>query len=169
MSATLAELHKEEDLITLSTYIKEDLYPKVKFIYGDKTDLKVGGLIYNDYRDKCKVKMKRGRHLTSQPPELLDTYMESIWNQGVTLKTQRRALSAKRSVVYTVMQNKFSGKQISQMGWFPYIAIAHNSCIMSVRFVYRMCRTKMYHDIPREYDATPQGPQGILPVLRVLL
>ena len=106
MLGTLIEQHKQDDITALSSYIKEDLYPKVKFFYDNKTDLKVGGQIYRDFREKCKNRMKGGRGLT---PDLLDTYMESIWNQGLTEKTQRRALLAKRSAIYTVMQNKFSG------------------------------------------------------------
>ena len=113
MTAAMAEQqqHKKNDIVTLATYVKKDLYPKVKFFYDEKVELKVGGQIYNDYWEKCKNQMQGGARLGSDL--LLDTYMESIWNQGLTEKTQRKALSARRSAVYTVMQNKFTGTSYS--------------------------------------------------------
>jgi hypothetical protein len=38
-----------------------------------------------------------------------DTYMEAVWTTGMAKHLQKSALSQKRSAVYTVMQNKFSG------------------------------------------------------------
>jgi hypothetical protein len=81
------------------------LYPKVKFFYDPKEDLAVGGKIYNDFKQKCKNSIG-SRSLTEQNRE---TYMVAVWTTGVTKKLQKNALSQKRSAVYTVMQNKFSG------------------------------------------------------------
>ena len=42
--------------------------------------------------------------------ETHDTYMEAVWTTAITKHIQKNALTQKRkSAVYTVMQNKFSG------------------------------------------------------------
>ena len=65
----------------------------------------MGGRIYSDYERKCK-NLIGGRGLT---PESHATYMEAVWTAAMTKHIQKIGLSQKRSAVYTVMQNKFSG------------------------------------------------------------
>ena len=89
-------------------YIKDDLFPKVKFMYAPD-DLVVGGPIYNDYKIKCKNQIGDvGLSIASHK-----TYMEAVWNDALNKRIQKNALAQKRSAVYTVMQNKFSGKSIT--------------------------------------------------------
>ncbi len=111
--ATLLAVNKQkrEDLEVVVRYVKEDLFPKVKFIYDPKVDLAVGGKIYTDYKRKCKNKM--GLHLATGE-RTHDTYMEAVWSDAMTKHIQRNALAQKRSAVYTVMQNKFSGKWVGR-------------------------------------------------------
>jgi hypothetical protein len=96
---------KREDLEIVIKYVKNDLFAKVKFIYDPKVDLAVGGKIYSDYERKCK-NLIGGRGLT---PESHATYMEAVWTAAMTKHIQKNGLAQKRSAVYTVMQNKFSG------------------------------------------------------------
>ena len=97
---------KRDDLEVVIKYVKNELFAKVKFIYDPKVDLAVGGKIYTDYESKCKDVIG-GRGLTAETHE---TYMESVWTAALTEHIQKNALAQKRSAVYTVMQNKFSGK-----------------------------------------------------------
>ena len=90
---------------SLLKYIKNDLYPKVKFIYNPEVDLAVTGKIYNHFKTTCKDRIG-GRCITEPNRE---TYMETIWTMGANKHMQKTALSQKRCAVYTVMQNKFSG------------------------------------------------------------
>ena len=94
------------DLEVVVKYIKDDLFAKVKFIYDPKVDLAVGGKIYKDYERKCKDQIG-GQGLAR---DSRDTYLENVWTNGLTKHAQKNALAQKRSAVYTVMQNKFSGK-----------------------------------------------------------
>ena len=94
-----------EDLVLLVNYIKNNLYPKVKFIYNPEVDLAVTGKIYNHFKTTCKDRIG-GRCITEPNRE---TYMETIWTMGANKHMQKTALSQKRCAVYTVMQNKFSG------------------------------------------------------------
>ena len=91
------------DLKTLVEYIKDDLFSKAKFVLG-KDDWEVGGMIYKDYIKCCKWKI--GQSMTVEERE---RYMEKIWMRGLNKKLQKRALAQKRSAIYTVMQNKFTG------------------------------------------------------------
>ena len=95
-----------EDLVLLVHYIKNDLYPKVKFIYNPEVDLAVTGKIYNDFKTNCKGRIG-GRCITEPNRE---TYMETIWTIAANKHLQKNALFQKRSAVYTVMQNKFLGR-----------------------------------------------------------
>ena len=97
---------KRADLEVVVKYIKDDLFPKVKFIYDPKVDLAVGGKIYNDYKEKCKDQTG-GMRLAR---DARDTCLEVVWTDGLTKHTQKNALAQKRSAVHTVMQNKFAGK-----------------------------------------------------------
>jgi hypothetical protein len=94
---------KKADEEVVIKYIKDDLFAKVKFIYGETTDLMIGGKIYKDYKDKCKGRIG-GSELTTQNH---DTYLEGVWTAAMTKHLQKQALAQKRSAVYTVMQNKF--------------------------------------------------------------
>jgi hypothetical protein len=97
---------KKADVEVVVKYIKEDLFPKVKFIYDPKVDLAVEGKIFEDYKKKCKDQIG-GVGLVR---ENRDKYMEAVWTDALTRQVQKNALAQKRSAVYTVMQNKFTGK-----------------------------------------------------------
>jgi hypothetical protein len=79
---------------------------KVKFFYKVKEDLMVGGPIYNDFKESCKGQIGDD----NMTEETWATYMEAAWNACLTHHVQKRALSSKRSGVYTVMQSTFSGE-----------------------------------------------------------
>ncbi len=53
--ATLLAVSKQkrEDLEAAVRCVKEDLFPKVKFIHDPKVDLAVGGKIHTDHKRKC--------------------------------------------------------------------------------------------------------------------
>jgi hypothetical protein len=93
------------DQKVLVEYIKNDLFPKVKFVYDNK-DWDVGKKIYNDYLKKCKDKMG----LRTKTETERKKHMEKIWLSAQTKDLQKKALVQKRSAVYTVMRNKFEGK-----------------------------------------------------------
>jgi hypothetical protein len=97
---------KKADMEVIVKYIKNDIYPKVKFCYKVQEALMVGGLIYNDFEESCKG--QTGDH--NMTGETRAIYMEAAWNACLRHYVQKRALSSKRSGVYTVMQNIFLDK-----------------------------------------------------------
>ena len=109
MTAQIAvSKQKRDNMDVVIEYTKEDLFAKVKFIYDPKVDLAVGGKIYSDYKRKCKDQLGgQGLATVSCNP-----YVEAVWNDAITKHIQKNALAQKRSAVYTMMQNKCSGKLV---------------------------------------------------------
>jgi hypothetical protein len=107
MTRSAEELSRDEhmDMKVLVDYIKNDLFPKAKFVYG-KDDWDVGGRIYNDYIKCCKGRIG----LQTMTEVDRSRHMEKIWMRALNKKIQKKSLVQKRSAVYTVMQNKFTGK-----------------------------------------------------------
>ena len=96
---------KNQDFAIISRYIKHDLFSLIKFVYDHKEDWKIGGEIYKNYVEVCGDSMG-SRSLTD---EMRSTYLQSIWRDACDIQIQNKALSQKRSAVYTVMQTKFQG------------------------------------------------------------
>jgi hypothetical protein len=107
MTTGAAQHSRDEniDMKVLVEYIKNDLFPKAKFVLG-KDDWDVGGRIYNDYIKCCKGRIG----LQTMTEVDRSRHMEKIWMRALNKKIQKKSLVQKRSAVYTVMQNKFTGK-----------------------------------------------------------
>jgi len=106
MTRSAEELSRDEhiDLKVLVEYIKNDLFPKAKFVLG-KDEWDVGGMIYKDYIKCCDGRIG----LQTMTDDGREKYMEKIWMRAMNKKLQKKALVQKRSAIYTVMQNKFTG------------------------------------------------------------
>jgi hypothetical protein len=106
MTRSAEELSRDEhiDQRVLVEYIKNDLFPKAKFVLG-KDEWDVGGMIYKDYIKCCHGRIG----LQTMTEAEREKHMEKIWMRAMNKKIQKKALAHKRSAVYTVMQNKFAG------------------------------------------------------------
>jgi hypothetical protein len=96
-------------LKVLVEYIKNDLFP-AKFVLG-KEEWDVGGMIFNDYIKCCDGRI--GLKTMWRRLKEKRNYMEKIWMTALNKKIQK-ALVQKRSTIYTVMQNKFTGSAHNQ-------------------------------------------------------
>ncbi len=94
----------KEDVEVIVKYIKNDLFLKAKFVLG-KDEWEVGGMIYNDYMKCCDGRIGMQTMTTSSR----ENHMKTIWMTALNKKLQKKALVQKRSAIYTVMQNKFTG------------------------------------------------------------
>ena len=108
MTRSDEEISRDEiiDLRVLVEYIKIDLFQKAKFVLG-KNEWDLGGMIYNDYIKCChgRIGLQTMTHMEREG------HMEKIvWMKALTKNLQKKALVQKRSAIYTVMQNKFTGK-----------------------------------------------------------
>lgn len=117
MTRTAEEVTRDEniDLRVLVDYIKIDLFQKAKFVLGKK-EWDLGGTIYNDYVKCCNGRIG----LQTMTETVRQSYMERVWMKALTKNIQKKALVQKRSAIYTVMQNKFTGKLRNQGIVFQY-------------------------------------------------
>ena len=113
MTRSEEELLRDEniDQRVLVEYIKNDLFPKAKFVLG-KDEWDVGGMIYEDYTKCCKGRIG----LQTMTEVERERHMEKIWMRALNKKVQGKALVQKRSAVHTVMQNKFTGALCNRKG-----------------------------------------------------
>jgi hypothetical protein len=108
MTRSAEELSRDEhlDMKVLLEYIKNYLFPKAKFVYG-RDDWDVGGRICNDYIKCCKGQVG----LQTMTEVDRERHMEKIWMRALNKKIQKKSLVVqKKSAIYTVMQNKFTGE-----------------------------------------------------------
>ncbi len=124
------------DLKVLVEYIKNDLFLKAKFVLG-KDEWDVGGMIYNDYIKCCNGRIG----LQTMTETQRERYMEKIWMRGLNKRLQKKALVQKRSAIYTVMQNKFTGNLHNRGTSFEKQILFLTSCFsqkICVDFVWRI-------------------------------
>jgi len=95
----------KRDISTLSTYVKDELYYGVKFLYDPRKDLAVGEQIYNHFYKVCRNRLEGVKQYQSQREK--DLYIRYLWKDAMDERVQQDSLSVKRSSVYTVMQNRF--------------------------------------------------------------
>jgi hypothetical protein len=101
MTRSAEELSRDEliDLKVLVECIKNDLFPKAKFVLG-KDEWDVGGRINKDCSSKCCDGTIGLQTMTEDGRERC---MEKIWMRGLNKKLQKKALIHERSAIYTVM------------------------------------------------------------------
>ena len=88
-------------------YVRVPLFPKVKFLYDEEKDLRMGGKIYLDFVNKISKEPLCKRRPDGESDW---NFLAHLWNGATASKIQKRAINLKRSAVYTVMQNKFAGE-----------------------------------------------------------
>ncbi len=170
MTRSEEELLRDEniDQRVLVEYIKNDLFPKAKFVLG-KDEWDVGGMIYKDYIKCCSDRIG----LRTMSDVVRESHMKNIWMTALTRKLQKKALVQKRSATCTVMQNKFTGNLLSDvMGWVQdeQILILTCCCSCSVgRHVSTLCEPQVCFAFDGESQEKVGGPQGPLHFLHVFL
>jgi hypothetical protein len=98
MTRGAEEISRDEDInlkVLVEYYIKNDLFPKAKFVLG-KDEWDVGGMIYNDYSKCCYGRI--GLQIMTEGQR--ERYMEKIWMQGLNKKLQKKSLVQKRSDIH---------------------------------------------------------------------
>ena len=99
------ERQLKSDRNVLKHYLKTELFQSFKWIYRQDL-LETDGKMFKDYMKKCRPKM--GPLGMSMDQSVL--YSTKVWMRAVEKNIQRDVISCKRSGVYTVMQNKFTGE-----------------------------------------------------------
>jgi hypothetical protein len=106
---------RSEDLAVLTRWVKSELFDVVKFLYNPENDLKIDGTLFNLFVRDCRdrlVGLKDRTGSSAANKEYRRMYVESLWNEATRKKNNIIAdgLSARRSSIYSSMQNRFIGK-----------------------------------------------------------
>jgi hypothetical protein len=102
---------QKDDLVLMSTWAKNELFEKVKFIYNPEKDLRVNGMLYNLFVSDCKARLV-GLKSPIATGEYRKMYVQFLWQEGNKRKVNLVAngLTTKRSGVSAAMQIRFVGK-----------------------------------------------------------
>jgi hypothetical protein len=166
MTRSKEELSRDEhiDQRVLVEHIKNDLFPKAKFVLGED-EWDVGGMIYKD----C-IKCCRGRiGLQTMTEVERERHMETIWMRALNKKVQKKALVQKRSVVCTVLQNKFTGMSCNRGAVLEKEKLFLTRCCSYKRHVSTLCGSQVCFALNRESEEKMERSQGLLHFLHEFL
>jgi hypothetical protein len=109
---TVKDTDRIEDLAVLSRWVKSELFDVVKFLYKPEVDLKVNGTLFNFFVRDCRDKLVGLKVNGGGNRAYRRMYVESVWNEATTKRNNivSEGLGARRSGVYSAMQNRFTGK-----------------------------------------------------------
>lgn len=102
-----------EDLQLIAKWSRKWLWHTVQFIYeADKSCDTPDGRIFVQFKDDLQNKLVGVKLLNGKSNSKKTEYMENIWKDIVRKKTNiiTDGLNARRSAVYSAMQNRFMGK-----------------------------------------------------------
>ncbi len=101
----------KEDYVVLKNWVKEELFEKVKFLYNQTSELRVGGVLYKKFVRDCKDRLVglKGGNAGDESDKF---YLELLWTaaNGKRKNMIAMGLTTKRSTVFSSMQNQFIGK-----------------------------------------------------------
>ena len=104
---------RTEDLSVLSRWVRGELFDQVKFLYSAENDLKINGLLYKMFVRDCRERLMGLKEQGGQRGSEYRTlyYVQSIWTEATRKKCNivTDGLNARRSAIYTAMQNRFIG------------------------------------------------------------
>lgn len=100
--------HLKGDLVLISRWVKDSLFPLCKFIYNEE-DTEVGGKIHQLFVHQCLRKLSGWEEGTGDN-NLRRFYSAIVWEHALKKNVIGHGLNLRRSAVYTVMTNRFVGK-----------------------------------------------------------
>lgn len=103
---------KSEDLKLISQWARKGLFPTVQFIYdSDKHCSVPSGIVYKFFLEDMKNRLVGVKLLQGRSEKDKYDYIVSLWKEVTKKKTNlvTEGLNARRSAVYSAMQNRFVG------------------------------------------------------------
>lgn len=120
---------REHDLVIVNQWVRQELFKKVKFLYTPDTDLIIGGKIFKSFEKYCSTKLIGLQVNNGMSQTYVDLYLQSIWSEATQAKKNliMDGLNARRSCVYSAMQNRFNGKHLQNI-LLHHSANSHKHC-----------------------------------------
>lgn len=100
------------DLQLISTWAKQSLFSRVKFLFNPAKDLAVGGNLYWLFVRENKDLLEGLKRRDGERQQYRSIYVSMLWSEATKRKANLIAdgLSGRRSAVYTALHNQFIGK-----------------------------------------------------------
>jgi hypothetical protein len=96
-----------DDLLTIKTWARDELFQFCKFLYSEK-DLAPTGKIYKVFEMQCLQKLT-GVKEANGDEERIKYYTRTVWDMASKKNTVNNVFNVRRSGIYTVMLNRFNG------------------------------------------------------------
>lgn len=105
---------RDEDLEILSKWVKKELFNKVQFIYDSVEDLRIGEVLNRMFVRDCHKQLVGLRLLREASPSDKRNYVDLLWKEATEKRSNlvTNGLNARRSSIYSSMQNRFTGKKL---------------------------------------------------------
>lgn len=148
-----------EDLAVLSRWVKLELFDTVKFLYKPEVDLRLNGTLFNLFIRDCRDRLVGLKVNSGGNQAYRRMYVESIWSEATTKRNNiiTDGLSARRSGVYSAMQNRFIGKCCGRRD-------NHGAALSSYLLTVCCCRFQILYPLPELCNLCAKG-NYILPSL----
>lgn len=107
---------KSEDLKLISRWTRKALFPTVQFIFEPEEHYAVpDGYVYNMFYEDMKDRLVGVKLLQGYSDVEKDSYIVALWKEVTRKKTNivTDGLNARRSAVYSAMQNRFTGTSLN--------------------------------------------------------
>jgi len=94
--------------------VKKDLFNKVQFIYDTVEDLRIGEILNRMFVRDCHKQLVGFRLLREASPSDKRNYVDLLWKEATEKRSNlvTNGLNARRSSIYSSMQNRFTGKKL---------------------------------------------------------
>lgn len=121
------ENFKEEDLAIINNWVRQDLFKKVKFLYDPDRDLLVNGNLFTRFKNGCSSKLIGIKVNAGMSGDFKDLYLNNLWMYATKKKKNliMDGLNARRSCIYSSMQNRFTGMTVDGIGCHPVCLHSH--------------------------------------------
>ena len=105
---------RSDDLSILARWVRKELFAKVKFLYNPEVDLRLDKALFKMFVRDCKDRLVGLKLNAGSSSEYRRLYVESLWTEATKKKCNLVAdgLNARRSSIYSAMQNRFTGTLI---------------------------------------------------------
>jgi len=104
----------KHDLAIISNWVRQELFRSVKFVYEPEKDCVVDGSLFKQYIKSCASKLIGMQVHSQRSKEYKILYLKNLWGDATQRKNNlvMDGLNARRSGIYSAMQNRFTGKSI---------------------------------------------------------
>lgn len=111
---TISIKFREDDLGIVNNWVRYELFKKVKFVYEPEIDCVYNGALYRQFKKHCSTKLIGLKMDPDMRQSQKNLYLQSIWYDATQKKNNliMDGLNARRSCIYSIMQNRFTGKAI---------------------------------------------------------